>query len=36
MLYRGKMQSDVERERNLTMYQLSQVKSITEKQTLGV
>ena len=36
MLYKGNMHQDVEKERNLTNYQLKKVKFEVEKHTMGV
>jgi len=36
MLYKGNLHSDVEKERNLSMYQLNKAKSEVEKHTVGV
>jgi len=36
MLYKGNMHQDVEKERNLTMYQLKKAKFEVEKHTVGM
>ena len=36
MLYKGKMQNDVEKERNLTMYQLKVAKQSAQKHSNGI
>ncbi len=36
MLYKGKLQSDVEKQKNISIYQLNKARQDVEKHTVGV